>query len=68
MDKLARKNFSNDTMKKVTWVCRMFSQWRLDRNLHLPQEFIFCDLDDHETITEENLVFAMCRFIREVKC
>ena len=29
-------------------------------------ETIMCDLDDHETITEENLVYAMSRFIREI--
>ena len=54
-------------MKKVTWVRRMFSQWRIQRNEDVPQEVILCDLDDHETITEDNLVFAMCRFIREIK-
>ena len=66
MDKLARKKFSPDTIKKVTWVRCMFSEWRLQRNKQFSHEFILCDLDDHETITEANLVFAMCRFIREV--
>ena len=64
MRRLARKNFSGETLKKVTWVHRMFSEWRLRRNYG--GEIIACDLDDHETITEENLVFAMCRFLREV--
>ena len=30
MTKLARKNFSDDTLKKVKWVRHMFSQWRID--------------------------------------
>ena len=67
MSKLACKNFLDETLKKVTWVRRMFSQWRLDHNKNSMDETIMCDLDDHETITEDNLVFAMCRFIREIK-
>ena len=67
MQKLARKKFSEETLKKVTWVRRMFSEWRLHRNDQDLGEFIYCDLDDPETITEENLVFALSRFIREVK-
>ena len=67
MDKLARKNFSDDTVKKVTWVCRMYSEWRIYRNEITDGEYILCDLDDHESITEDNLVYGMCRFIREVK-
>ena len=54
MTKLARKNFSDDTLKKVKWVRHMFSQWRIDRNNNGNEEFIYCDLDDHETITEQN--------------
>ena len=67
MTKLARKNFSDDTLKKVKWVRHMFSQWRIDRNNNGNEEFIYCDLDDHETITEQNLVYALCRFLREIK-
>ena len=44
----------------------MYSDWRITHNDRLLHEQILCDLDDHETITEDNLVFAMCRFIREI--
>ena len=27
---------------------------------------IYCDLDDHETITQENIVYSLSRFIREI--
>ena len=30
-------------------------------------EYIYCDLDDKATITKESLMFALCRFITEVK-
>ena len=66
MKKLARKNFSEETIRKVTWVRRMYSQWRIERNERSFDEQILCDLDDHETITEDNLVFGMCRFVREI--
>ena len=67
MRKLSRKNFSEETLKKVTWVHHMYSQWRIYRNGHGNEEFIYCDLDDPETITEENLVFGVSQFIREIR-
>ena len=45
----------------------MYSQWCIYRNGHENEEFIYCDLDDPETITEENLVFGVSQFIREVR-
>ena len=30
-------------------------------------DFISCDLDDKSTVTKESLIFAMCRFLTEVK-
>ena len=67
MLRLSRKNFSEETIKTVTWVRKMYSQWRLHRNQQESGEFIFCDLDDTETITQDNLVFGMSRFITEIK-
>ena len=54
-------------MKKITWVRRMYSQWREYRNGLDNGEMILCDLDDTETITEENLVFGMSCFVTEVR-
>ena len=37
---------------------------RNDSGLH---DIISCDLDDHETINEADFMFAMCRFITEIR-
>ena len=66
MLKLSRKNFSEETVKKVTWVRHMYSQWRIFHNEEQKESVIYCDLDDTETITEENLVYGMSHFITEI--
>ena len=67
MRQLARKNFSEETLKKITWVRGMYSQWRIFHNNKTQSEVITCDLDDHETITVDNLNIGICRFITEVR-
>ena len=67
MLKLSCKNFSEETIKKVTWVQRMYSQWRIYCNAQQSDALIMCDLDDTETITEDNLVYGMSHFITEVR-
>ena len=54
-------------MKKVNWVKGMFQEWGYHRNMSADFSDIHCDLDDVNSITVENLIFAMCRFITEVK-
>ena len=66
LEKLSHKNFSPETMKKVKWAVTMYRDWRKYRHDH-GFESIECDLDCKETITLENLVFALVRFITEVK-
>ena len=61
-----RKKFSDETMKKVNWVVKMFTEWREFRHSHGLQH-IDCDLHDLSTISEESVVFATTRFITEVK-
>ena len=63
---LNHKNFSNETMKQVRWVRKMYHQWHEYRHCQ-GLERIPCDLEDHATITMESLKFALCRFITEVK-
>ena len=63
---LSWKNFSDETMKKVQWVTKMYSDWRSFRHSEGLQ-YISCDLEDASTITEESLLFAVCRFITKVK-
>ena len=63
---ISRKNFSSETMRKVNWVKNMYDDWRSYRH-SLGLQYIDCDLDDVTTITEESLVYAVTRFITEVK-
>ena len=63
---LSHKNFSEETMRKVHWVRKMYSEWRSYRH-SLGLEYIECDLENKETISEESLKFGLCRFITEVK-
>ena len=60
---LARKNFSDETMKKVKWVTTMYIAWRQYRH----SLGLDCDLDDVSTINKESLIFALCQFVSEVK-
>ena len=53
-------------MRKVRWVKNMYDDVRFHRH-SLGLQYIACDLDDVTTITDESLVFAVCRFITEVK-
>ena len=63
---LSHKNFSDETMKQVQWVRKMYCEWRTYRHSNGFDE-ITCDLEDKATITAESLKFALCRFITEVK-
>ena len=67
LDELSHKKYSPETMKKVQWVTKMYRDWRNHRYSIPELDKIECDLDNKDSITKENLVFAMCRFITEVK-
>ena len=67
LDKLAKKNFADDTMKKVNWATKMYNDWRMHRNSSSDLEDIYCDIFDKETINHDSLVFALTRFVTEVK-
>ena len=54
-------------MKKVKWAKGVFQEWRYHRNLSPDFSDIHCDLDDLSTISVQNLNFALCHFITEVK-
>ena len=67
LDRLSKKSFAPETMKKINWVVKMFADWRKYKNSIPSMEFIYCDLDDVRKITQGNLCFAMMRFITEVR-
>ena len=63
---LSNKNFAPDTMKKVHWAVKMYRDWRNYRHAN-GFNYIECDLDSKSSINHENLIFALVRFITEVK-
>ena len=65
--KLAKKNFSDETIKKVAWVHHMYQEWRIYRHCTPGLKDIECDLDEIDTINVESLKFALCKFLTEVK-
>ena len=67
LENLSQKNFSDETLKKVSWVKNMFQHWREFRNSCDDLQNVECDLDDIESISQESLKFALCRFLTEVK-
>ena len=57
------------TFNKMLWGVRAFKEWKNDR-LGTPETFdskIFeVDLDVVGSISKENLIYALCRFIPEI--
>ena len=66
LNQLSYKNFAPDTQKKIKWAVKMFHEWREFRHSG-GFDFIYCDLDNKASITEESLNFALPRFLTEVK-
>ena len=67
LEELKHKKFVPETMKKVNWVVKMFKEWRSVRNKSAGYELITCDLNRKDTITVESIVFALTRFVTEIK-
>ena len=67
MRKLTHKKFSDEINKKIRWVVKMFCEWRLQRNVKESDNNVSCDLDNISTVTKENIVSDMCRFLTEIK-
>ena len=67
LDGMACKKFLYQTNKKIRWVRNMYVDWRNHRNSVSPGEIVNCDLDNVQSIDENSLLFAMPRFITEVR-
>lgn len=65
--KLSRKQFAPETDKKICWVLTMFEEWRKYRNNIPGYDAIDLDLINVSTIMKPNLVYALTRFLTEVK-
>ena len=67
-ESLKHKNFSDETVKNMRWVRKMYSEWRETHNAkYVVDELISCDLENLSTITIESLELVLRRFITEVR-
>ena len=46
---------------------KMYSEWRQARNSLADCDHILADLDNVASLSTPNLVFALCRFITEIR-
>ena len=67
MVSMTRKQFSDETNKKIAWIKRMYTDWRSFRNSQKDLESFSCDLENVQSINPEGLNVALCRFITEVR-
>ena len=67
LNAMSQKKFGDETYKKMRWVLKMYNDWRNFRNSEGHLNKIDCNLEDSTTITTESLVYALCRFLTEVK-
>ena len=58
MQQMARKQFSEEMVKKINWVRKMYSQWQLERNELQVHDIITYDLDDDELLLKKHLYMA----------
>ena len=65
-EQLSHKNFSEETIKQICWVRKMYHEWRAFRHT-CGLSYIHCGLEDKATITAESLKYALCQFIMRVK-
>ena len=66
LDKLTKKTFAEETMKKINWVTSMYNEWRENRNASPEFEYIEADLDYTDPLTIDNLSYALCHFMTEI--
>ena len=66
---LSNKTFACESRRKIRWAVTMFNDWRVARmgEVLVAPEIRRCDLGIVEELCKEDLSFALCRFIREVK-
>ena len=67
MQSMTRKTFSDETMKKVNWVRRMYNDWRNFRNDHPNLQSVGADIEDLPNLSKSDFSTSVCKFITEVK-
>ena len=64
VDEMSVKRFTDPMEKNINWVLKMYREWRDNSNSDIPN--IYCDLEDVSTLAQDNLLYALCRFVCKV--
>ena len=69
LTKMMEVTFQQRTEAKIKWAVKSYCDWRVVKldSKDCPSEILYADICDTATLTKENLEFALCRFIVEVK-
>ena len=69
INKMMERNYQVRSVTKIKWAVKAYDDWRtmrLDRD-DCEHEILEADIHDVAMLTKQNLEFALCRFICEVK-
>ena len=64
---MSQKCFSDETMKKVSWVRTMHNDWKEFRNANPNFQNVCCDLENFGSFSKKQLCDDLSQFITEVK-
>ena len=67
IDELSVKCFASNTDRKVHWCVKIYYQWCVQRNEISRMDKTVMDLDEVGSLTPANIVFALSRFICEIR-
>ena len=66
---VSNKVFAPESQRKIKWAVNLYCQWRVNRiaKPFCPNQIINANLDFLVHVTQVDLAYSLCRFIREVK-
>ena len=67
LEELTKKQFTLETNKKIKWVVKMFHEWCQAHKSLADRHHVQANLEDPGSLNEDALMYALCRFLTEVK-
>ena len=69
LKKMMEVNFQQRTEAEIKWAFNFYNDWHTMKvdQIECEREILYADLNDIGSLTKENLEFALCRFICEIK-
>ena len=64
---MTRKQFSDETVKKINWAKGMYMDWMRFRNKNPNLENVNCNIEELGSFSKEDLCHYLCKFITEVR-